>query len=76
INPTVPVANKLLDRIPQAYSIQKLRLWRAASFDPLVENTWRSALASSIPPLHVTTIYFVKGAGGNIPTRLRFILVV
>ncbi|THU54287.1 hypothetical protein C4D60_Mb10t23450 [Musa balbisiana] len=62
MNPTVPVANKLLDRIPQAYNIQKARLWRAEYFDPLVENTSRSALASSIPPLHITKIYFVEGA--------------
>ncbi|CAD5184514.1 unnamed protein product [Musa acuminata subsp. malaccensis] len=62
MNPTVPVANKLLDRIPQAYNIQKARLWRAAYFDPLVENTSRSALASSIPPLHITKIYFVEVA--------------
>ncbi|CAL9177372.1 unnamed protein product, partial [Musa hybrid cultivar] len=62
MNPTVPVANKLLDRIPQAYNIQKARLCRAAYFDPLVENTSRSALASSIPPLHITKIYFVEVA--------------
>ncbi|CAL9197283.1 unnamed protein product, partial [Musa hybrid cultivar] len=28
MNPTVPVANKILDRIPQAYNIQKARLRR------------------------------------------------
>ncbi|URE42632.1 hypothetical protein MUK42_13591, partial [Musa troglodytarum] len=62
MNPTVPVAYKLLDRIPQAHNIQKARLWRAAYFDPLVENIPRSALARSIPPFHITKIYFVEGA--------------